>query len=171
MGPVNSFLMPDISGGGTTSQPILAAARALADSMTGTEVILRAAAEIGGTWLLAWMIKAAIARLGAAALQVSAHLLPRWAPIAAPAPRVPCMFTSSVVPFTGALAYPAALGSVCSAASMRLMHAWGSNDASKGSMLRELRSCANIAECSQGPGCSHRGQQRQHPQKPGTDLG
>lgn len=71
LGPVNSFLVPDISGDGTTSQSILAAARAVADGMSGGEVLLRAAAEIGGTWLLAWAIKAAIARLGEAALKVS----------------------------------------------------------------------------------------------------
>lgn len=68
--PVNTFLVPDISGGEKTSKALLRAAQVAADAMSTGELLARAAAEIGGTWLLAWLLKTSVARLGEVAMQV-----------------------------------------------------------------------------------------------------
>ena len=68
--PVNTFLVPDIAGGERTSKALLQAAQAAADAMSTGEVLARAAAEIAGTWLLAWLLKTSVAHLGEAAMQV-----------------------------------------------------------------------------------------------------
>jgi hypothetical protein len=74
--PVNTFLVPDISGGERTSQAVLKAAQAAAEAMSTGELLARAAAEIGGTWFLAWVLKTTCARLGDAALQACTSLPP-----------------------------------------------------------------------------------------------
>ena len=71
--PVNTFLVPDISGGERTSKAVLKAAQAAAEAMSTGELLARAAAEIGGTWFLAWLLKITCARLGDAALQACLH--------------------------------------------------------------------------------------------------
>ena len=68
--PVNTFLIPDISGDGHTSPAILKAAQQAAAGMSTTELCCRALAEIGGAWALCWAINAFLTYVSKRAEQV-----------------------------------------------------------------------------------------------------
>lgn len=56
--PVNTFLLPDISGDANTPSVMIKAAREAAAGMGAAELCARTVAEIGGAWALCWAINA-----------------------------------------------------------------------------------------------------------------
>ena len=61
MKPVNTFLVPDVSGEGTSA--ILQASRASAAAMGSLELVARTVAEIAGVWTLTWLVTSIVRSL------------------------------------------------------------------------------------------------------------
>lgn len=68
--PVNTFLIPDISGDSHTSPAVLKAARAAAAGLTTGELFIRTAAEIAGAWALCWIVNTIVNNLSKKAREV-----------------------------------------------------------------------------------------------------
>jgi hypothetical protein len=110
--PVNTFLIPDISGDAHTNPAVLKAAKLAAAGLGTGELCLRALAEIGGAWAVCWAINAFLTYVSKKADQVimscvEAHLqiLPQIFRISKNAPterskEVLASFLSNMFPYS-----------------------------------------------------------------------